>query len=145
MSSQCGCSCGTCDSQQPSDDNKKLVITWQRLVSKGSTCPRCSVTEEELNRAVTELKNKLAPSGIKVIVRKKSLTLTEFKKNPLASNQILLYGRALVEVLNAETGQSPCCDVCGEEQCRTVETNGTSYESIPAKLIVTAGLLATNK
>ncbi|MDI9627737.1 MAG: DUF2703 domain-containing protein [Acidobacteriota bacterium] len=61
---------------------------------------------------------------------------------PLESNQILLNGRTLEQWLGGQTGQSQCCDVCGPNDCRTVSVDGVSYESIPAELIVRAGLLA---
>lgn len=44
--------------------------------------------------------------------------------------------------MNARTGQSQCCDVCGDEECRTVEIDGETLEAIPAELIVKAGLIA---
>ena len=65
-----------------------------------------------------------------------------FKRQPLESNRILVYGRPLEDWLGAETGQSPCCDVCGRHECRTVNVEGQSYEAVPADLIVRAGLLA---
>lgn len=137
-----GCNCQSCDCDNKTETNKSLVISWQRLVSDGSTCPRCGTTEEELDKAVSQFKEKLNPQGIDVVLRKEELTLEEFKQNPLMSNRITFNGQSLEDLLNAKTGHNKCCDVCGDEECRTVETGGTNYETIPAELIVEAGIKA---
>jgi Tfp pilus assembly protein PilP len=121
---------------------KKLVIIWQRLISYGNTCPRCGSTEDELDKAVLQLKEKLNPIGIEVILEKKELTLDEFKKDPIQSNGILFNGKSLEDLINAEIGQSQCCDVCGNNECRTVKIEEESHETIPADMIVRAGLIA---
>ena len=97
---------------------KKLVIIWQRLISGGATCPRCGFTEDELDKATLRLKEKLNPMGIEVILKK------------------------LEDLVGAETGQSQCCDVCGNKKCRTVKIEKESHETIPADMIVKAGLAA---
>jgi hypothetical protein len=139
-----GCSCQPCDCNSESESKKSLIISWQRLVSDGRTCPRCGNTEDELGKAVSQLKEKLAPQGIEVILKKEEITLDKFKKNPLISNQITFNGQSLEDLLDAKTGHSKCCDVCGDEECRTVETGGTNYETIPAELIVEAGIKAVS-
>jgi len=121
---------------------KKLVISWQRLISDGNTCPRCGSTEDELDKAVLQLKEKLNPLGIEVILEKTELSLEEFKKDPIQSNKILFNGKPLEDLIGAETGQSQCCDICGDKKCRTVETKEESRETIPADMIVRAGLIA---
>ena len=123
---------------------KVLTITWQRLISEGNTCPRCGSTENELDKAVLKLKKNLEPKGIKVILEKSELTLGEFKKNPIESNRILLNNKSLESLISAKTGQSQCCNVCGESYCRTLELNGKSHEVITADIIVKAGLKAIN-
>lgn len=123
---------------------KVLTITWQRLISEGNTCPRCGSTENELDKAVLKLKKNLEPKGIKVILKKSELTLGEFKKNPIESNRILLNNKSLESLIGAKTGQSQCCNVCGESDCRTLELNGKSHEVITADIIVKAGLKAIN-
>ncbi|MFA6393411.1 MAG: DUF2703 domain-containing protein [Patescibacteria group bacterium] len=138
-----------CDCQsdcEPKNENKKiLTIDWQRLVSDGSTCPRCGSTESELDKAANQLEKALSPLGIKVELRKIELTLEEFKKDPVKSNTILFNGVALEDLIEAKTGHSQCCDVCGDEECRTVEVNGESHETIPADIIVKAGLIAGSR
>lgn len=129
----CQCDCNK-------DTEKNLTIVWRRLISEGSTCPRCGSTEDELDKAVIQLKEKLNPLGIEVILQKEEITLEEFKKDPLKSNQILLNGQLLDDIINAKTGKSQCCDVCGDEKCRTVEVGDKLYEIIPVEIIVKATL-----
>jgi hypothetical protein len=121
---------------------KELHIMWERLLVENETCPRCGITESELDKAAGLLQNSLEPLGIIIIVEKREITLVEFKAEPTRSNRIVINGRMLEEWLGAQSGQSPCCDVCGDEECRTVEVAGEAYEAIPADLIVRAGLTA---
>lgn len=124
---------------------KTLKIRWQRLISDGQTCPRCGSTEEELKKAISTLKQSLAPLGVEVVLEKVELSVTEFKKDPLRSNQIWLNDRQLEDWIGGETGQSPCCEVCGPSECRTVGVGEEVYETIPADLIIKAGLLAASQ
>ncbi|MEM1546215.1 MAG: DUF2703 domain-containing protein [Candidatus Methanomethylicia archaeon] len=124
------------------EKRKTLKIRWQRLVLKGETCLRCRLTEEELEKAVSSLKQFLTLLGIEVILEKSELSVVEFKKDPLRSNQVWLNDRLLEDWINGKTGQSPCCDVCGPSECKTVIVGEESYEVIPAELIIKAGLLA---
>ncbi|MDI6725034.1 MAG: DUF2703 domain-containing protein [Methanobacterium sp.] len=123
---------------------KTLKIKWQRLISDEQTCPRCGSTEGELEKAVLTLKQSLTPLGIEVILKKKALSEEEFKRDPLKSNQILLNDRPLEDWIRGEVGQSECCDVCNDD-CRTIEVEGEVYETIPAELIIKAGLLAATQ
>ncbi|MCX7678911.1 MAG: DUF2703 domain-containing protein [Spirochaetes bacterium] len=124
------------------NNTRSLKIRWQRLVSDGQTCPRCKATEEELDKAISILKKSLTPLNIEVILEKEELPITEFKKNPLRSNQIWINERLLEEWIGGKFGQSPCCDVCGPSECRTVEADGKVYEEIPSDLIIKAAHLA---
>jgi len=121
-----------------------LTITWERLVEGGETCPRCSATEEELEKAVGQLEAALEPLGIAVVFQKEELTLEAFKDAPAASNRIRLNGRLLEDWLGGRSGASACCDACGDEECRTVVVDGEVYESVPAALVVKAGLAAAS-
>lgn len=141
-SSSCGCRIN--HKKKSAEMKKELVISWQRLISEGNTCPRCGSTEDELEKAVIQLEEKLKSQGIRVILKKQELTLEEFKKNPLSSNKIMLNGLPLENFLDAKTGHSKCCDVCGDEECRTIEIGEKDYETIPAPLIVEAGLKAVS-
>jgi len=121
-----------------------LTITWQRLVEGGETCPRCSATEEELEKAVGQLAAALEPLGIAVVFQKEELTLEAFKDAPTTSNRIRLNGRLMEDWLGGRSGASACCDVCGDEECRTVVVDGEEYEAVPAALVVRAGLAAAS-
>ena len=122
-----------------------LNIKWQRLIAEGETCPRCASTGSALDSAVLLLERSLAPLGIRIVVEKESLTVPEFKQDPLQSNRIWIRGRLLEDYVGGETGQSPCCEVCGPSDCRTVAVNGKTFEAIPASIIVQAGLIAASK
>jgi len=135
----CRCGCGA-GSEKTSDTKKILIIAWQRLVTEGNTCPRCGSTEDELDKAVHQLKEKLKLLDIDVVLEKAELSINEFKKDPVKSNSILFNGTPLENIINAKTGKSQCCDVCGDEECRTVEIKGETFETIPAEIIVRAGL-----
>lgn len=124
---------------------KILAIRWQRLLADEQTCPRCGLTEAELEIAVTVLGQSLAPLNIGVVLEKGELSLEQFKQDSMQSNQVWIGGRLLEDWLGATTGQSECCDVCGPNNCRTVNLAGESHEVVPAGLIVKAGLLAASQ
>lgn len=123
---------------------KILNIKWQRLVTEEETCPRCGNTEQELHKAIDKLKQVLRPLDIDVILEKEKLNISEFKQDPLQSNRIWINGQPIENIIKGDVGQSPCCDVCGPSDCRTVELNGEKYETIPADLIIQASLAVVN-
>jgi hypothetical protein len=124
---------------------KILKIDWQRLLTDGKTCSRCGATEQEVERASRNLEKSLAPLGIKVVLEKREITPEAFQKDPSRSNSILLNGRPLEEWLGLKVGQSPCCGPCGDAECRTLESRGQVYETIPAELIIQGGLRAASQ
>jgi hypothetical protein len=132
---------GCCAHASPAP-SRTVAIVWERLVEGGETCPRCGTTGDEVNKAAEQLSVALGALGVAVTLEEKELTLAEFKADPSRSNRVWLNGRLLEDWLGGVTGASPCCDVCGDEECRTVDVAGTTYEAIPADLIVKAGLLA---
>lgn len=122
---------------------KHLPIVWQRLVSEqGTTCPRCHSTGEEVQRAVEKLKLALAPLGVMPALQIEQIGEATFLKDPLQSNRILIGGQTIEHWLGGQTGSSRCCNECGDNECRTVEVGGTSYEVIPEELLVRAGVIA---
>ena len=121
---------------------KTLMIKWQRLLSKGQTCPRCGSTEDEVEKAVTVLGQALKPLSIEVVLEKGELSVEQFKQDTLQSNKVWINDRLLEDWLGAQTGQSECCEVCGPNDCRTMTVAGDVHEVVPVELIVKAGLLA---
>lgn len=120
-----------------------LTIRWQRLLDeRGKTCPRCGGTQLEVGKAVRDLRRALRPLGIRVRPERRALTWRAFKRNPSASNKIWVDGRPLERWLGGSEGKSRCCGACGESACRTVKVGAKSYETIPSRLIVSAGLRA---
>jgi hypothetical protein len=122
-----------------------IRIVWQRLVSDQRTCPRCGSTGAEIEAALAVLKPALEPRGIVLILEKKEITPEQFQENPLESNRIFINDRPIEHWLNAGSGQSPCCDVCGSAQCRTIKLTDRHYEAIPAELIIQAVLTAARQ
>jgi hypothetical protein len=122
---------------------RTLPIVWHRLIGpQGTTCPRCHGTGEEVRRAVARLRVALGPEGIVPVLEEKEIARSDFDKEPLASNRILIAGKPLEHWLEGLTGQSRCCAECGDSECRTLEVNGQSYEVVPEDLVVRAGLIA---
>ncbi len=125
---------------------KILQIQWQRLVDKqGRTCDRCGTTESSVEEAYQKLKRSLKELDIDVVLEKKALSLSAFKKDPLESNRIWIAGKPIEEWLSATIGQSQCSSTCGDSECRTITIDTKSYEAIPAELIVKAGFLAATQ
>lgn len=124
---------------------KTLTIKWQRLVHGGETCPRCGETGEEVKKAVDTLNSRLSPFGIRVTLETAELDLADFQADPGRSNRLWIGGRPLEEWLEGKAGHSPCCGPCGDEECRTLELEGKTYETIPAALIVQAGIQAASR
>ncbi|MBN1460204.1 MAG: DUF2703 domain-containing protein [Armatimonadetes bacterium] len=127
-----------------------LTVNWQRLVTEGGeTCDRCGTTQAEFRRAVLTLQESLRPLGINVEFTETVLTPEQFVGDAIASNRILIGERTVEEWLGGEAGQSPCescCSAVGDDvQCRTVMVDGTTYEAVPAELIVRAGLAAASE
>jgi anti-sigma factor RsiW len=124
---------------------KSLTIKWQRLVHEGETCPRCEGTGEEVKKAVDILTARLSPYGIGVRLETAALDMVAWQADPDQSNRIWIAGRPIEDRLQGQVGHSACCGVCGEEDCRTLELEGQTYETIPAALIVQAGILAVSQ
>ena len=131
-------------------DMKTLTIRWQRLVDdKGHTCERCGATENEVQKAYQSLEKSFALLGIEVVLEEKALDSATCAKDISESNRIWINDRPLEEWLDAGVGESSCefcCEELGPEvECRTVIHEGKTFETIPANLIVKAGLLVASR
>ncbi|MGL1833459.1 DUF2703 domain-containing protein [Rhodocyclaceae bacterium SMB388] len=125
---------------------KELRILWQRLVTDaGSTCPRCGSTQQEIERALVRLKGTLEPMGVTPVLAIREIDEASFKAQPLESNRVWIAGTPFEAWLDGSVGASPCCDACGDSECRTVEVDGTHYETIPENLLVRAALIAASQ
>lgn len=123
---------------------QQLTITWQRLVSDdGRTCDRCGATHDEVRRALATLEEVLRPLDIQPVLETREIDDAAFRKDPSLSNRIWLNGTPMEDWLEARVGASPCCSVCGDAECRTVEFGGTTFETIPERLLVRAALIAS--
>ena len=123
-----------------------IKVIWQRLVDEhGQTCERCGNTEMELDKAMRFLEKSMAPAGVRFSVEKKALDSHEVSRDPAQSNRLWIDGLPLEKWLGADVGQSPCCGPCQDLPCRTLEVGGTVHETIPAELIIKAGLLALQR
>ena len=122
---------------------KTLTIRWQRLINEmGQTCDRCRDTGGTIENAFKKLQKALAELGIKTKLESKTIDLKAFRKDPLQSNRIWISGRPLEEWIGATVGQSRCCNVCGDFECRTLSIDKNMFETIPEELIIRACLLA---
>lgn len=120
-----------------------LPIVWQRLVSAaGTTCPRCQGTQDEVLRAVDRLKVALKPMGMCPTLEIRELDQIAFQNHPAESNRIWIAGVPMEHWIEGQAGSSRCCNECGDNDCRTLELGGATYEVIPEQLLVRAGLIA---
>jgi hypothetical protein len=61
---------------------KSLPIVWQRLVSPdGKTCDRCSATYQEMQQAVSKLKEALRPLSIEPTLEVREIDQESFEAN----------------------------------------------------------------
>lgn len=125
---------------------KPIPIVWQRHVSAaGTTCPRCQVTHEEVLRALDRLKRAIEPLGITPVLEIRELDQAAFLSQPSESNRIWIGGQPMEHWVEGRVGSTRCCEECGDQDCRTVEVGGTTYEVLPEELLVRAGLIAASR
>ena len=139
----CGCD-QSCGPDAATTAPVALPIVWQRLVSRGETCPRCGSTQAAIERAVATLTEVLRPLHIEPLLQTIALDQDTFDQAPTESNRIWIAGRPLEEWIGAQASGTQCCSVCGDSNCRTLEVDGTTYEAVPETLIVKAGLAAAS-
>jgi hypothetical protein len=121
---------------------KQLPIVWQRLVVGGKTCDRCGAIQGEVHDAIATLRDVLRPLDIEPVLEIREIDDRTFRADPSLSNRIWVNGTPMEEWLDAK-GDSRCCSVCGDEECRTVEVDGRTFETIPERVLNRAALLAT--
>ena len=125
---------------------KSLPIILQRFVNpEGKTCDRCNATHQEMQQAISKLKEALRPLGIEPALEIRDINEASFKANPSESNRIWIGGRPMEQWLGARVGSTRCCSVCGESECRTVEIGDVTFEAIPQELFLKAALIASSE
>lgn len=124
---------------------KRLTILWKRLVDEGETCPRCGSTQHNIMAAIAKLEPALGPLGIEPVLETQTIDDATFRAAPAESNRIWIGGRPMEQWLGARAGNSPCCEVCGDLPCRTMEVDGQTYEAIPEELIIKAAIIAASR
>ena len=72
------------------------------------------------------------------------ISQASFQTDPSESNRVWIAGRPMEEWLGARVGSTPCCSVCGDSECRTVEVGGTTFEAVPEQLFIRAALVAAS-
>lgn len=123
----------------------RLPIIWQRLVGAGGkTCQRCDATHHHLQSAIAKLRDALKPLNIEPTLELRQIDENAFKNKPTESNRIWIAGKPVEEWLAANVGSSPCCSVCGDTPCRTMEVEGAVFEDIPEAVILKAALIAAS-
>lgn len=81
----------------------------------------------------------LRPLGIEPVLETREIDSHTFRADPSASNRVWVHDRPMEEWLHGAVGASPCCSVRGR---RTVEVAGTTFETIPERLLIRAALVA---
>ena len=124
---------------------KPLPILWKRPVNDGETCPRRGSTQQNVVAAIAKLEPALRPLGIRPVLETQAIDDVTFRAAPAESNRIWIGGKPMEERPGAQAGKFPCCEVCGDLPCRTMELDGQTYEAIPEDLIIKAGIIAAAK
>ncbi len=116
-----------------------VTVEWQRLVDeKGETCDRCNKTYVNLERVISLAMPFLENFGIRIEFLKKAISMEDFQKNPLLSNQIIIDGKPIEQMLSLQVGQSTCCGPCGDNECRTIIDGNVEKEDVEERLILKA-------
>jgi hypothetical protein len=122
-------------------DGKFLVILWQHTVCQSKNpCERCLMAPKEVQTAYEELHSALAKLDITVIFDEQTEAQT--------GDQILINGKVLENLLGGRLTKRQCTScpsIDGKaKEYNALELEGTTYEIIPANLIIKAGLLAAS-
>ena len=118
---------------------KTLPIIWQHLVNAENK-PAHGAVQQVRSCARLYRYWKLS-SCLRVLqphLEIRTMSEEEFLTHPEESNRIWIMGVPLEDLVGGIQGSSTCDDVCHGEQCRTVESQGKTYDAVPASLIVQA-------
>jgi hypothetical protein len=114
---------------------KTLTINWKHLDVEGETCDRCNETGLNLISEVEKLNKELNSRGFRIVLEETKLEGEDIHH----SNEVLLDGVAIEEILSIEVSDNYCesCSKLMNEDayCRTVLYKGRVYEDIPSEAI----------
>ncbi len=122
-------------------DGKSLVILWKHTVCQSKNpCERCLMAPKEVQTAYEELHSALTKLDITVIFDEQTEAQT--------GDHILINGKVLENWLGGRSIKRQCASCPSIEgkatEYNALELGGTTYEIIPANLIIKAGLLAAS-
>jgi len=124
---------------------RPLVVEWRHLAVEGETCERCGSTGANVRAAVEAMGPVLAVQGLALELREVELLPEEIAH----SNEILIDGTAIEELVGGETAASDCPS-CGDLvgapcACRTVKVGDEEHEELPESLIAAAIITAADR
>ena len=111
---------------------KEINIEWKHYDKEGETCTRCNSTGDNIQVAITELKN-IKVNYVETILEAKDMAI---------SNSVLINGTLIEDILGLKASQNHChscsCISGVDTDCKTVEDENTIYEAIPKEIILLA-------
>jgi hypothetical protein len=83
--------------------------------------------------------------GIAPSLENREIDSASFETDPSQSNRIWIADEPIENWLGSRVGSTPCCSVCGDSECRTIELENQVFEAIPSELILKAALVAASQ
>jgi hypothetical protein len=122
---------------------KVIVLSWQRPEAAACQgCDKCGITEQDIQKAATELKSLLADKGVKVVVKPRAA----LKDKTIAASacNVWVCDIPLETWLAASVNTHPCEGQgdCQKMMHKALFINGNEYTKIPPEFVVKAGFLA---
>jgi len=130
----CGSDCNCGDEQKLSKDEVVIDFLYLDL----SQCERCQGADNNLEKAIKDVKNVLKAAGKEVVLNKINITNEELaeKYRFVSSPTIRVNGIDILDEVTEDNCES-CGDLCGDEvDCRTWSYKGSKYTEPPKELIV---------
>lgn len=117
---------------------EELTIEWKHYDKEGETCARCNNTGDNIKLALEAVSTDDAYKNIKINYKETILKASQMPD----SNTVIINGQKLEHILNAKASENYCyscsCLASSGTNCRTIELNNESYESIPKEMILEA-------
>ena len=117
---------------------EELNIEWMHYDKEGETCIRCNSTGDNIKAALEVVSTDDTYKNIKINYKETILEASEMPD----SNTVIINGQKLEDILNAKASENYChscsCLKGSGTNCRTIELNDESYESLPKEMILEA-------